>query len=44
VLAHGVSGQKMEKYYILGTALVCLICTVTPFAAGKLGHVKSELV
>ncbi|KAJ7796543.1 hypothetical protein B0H13DRAFT_2508761 [Mycena leptocephala] len=25
VLAHGVSGQKMEKYYILGTALVCLM-------------------
>ncbi|KAJ7833177.1 hypothetical protein B0H13DRAFT_2678968 [Mycena leptocephala] len=38
VLAHGVNGQNMEKYYILGTTLVCLICNVTPYAAGKLGR------
>ncbi|KAJ7930435.1 hypothetical protein B0H13DRAFT_1962130 [Mycena leptocephala] len=38
VLIHRLNGQKMEKYYILGTALVCLVCTVTPLAAGKLGR------
>jgi hypothetical protein len=32
----------MEKYYVFGTALVCLICNVAPYAAGKLGHVTSE--
>jgi hypothetical protein len=32
----------MEKYYIVGTALVSLICNVVPYAAGKLGHVTSE--
>jgi hypothetical protein len=44
VLAHDVNGQKMEKYYILGTTLVCLICNVTPYAAGKLGHATSEFI
>ncbi|KAJ6537959.1 hypothetical protein B0H19DRAFT_1270340 [Mycena capillaripes] len=28
VLAHNVNGQKMERYYVLGTTLVCLICNV----------------
>ncbi|KAJ7852843.1 hypothetical protein B0H14DRAFT_2759535 [Mycena olivaceomarginata] len=28
VLAHNVSGQKMERYYVLGTMLLCLLCTV----------------
>ncbi|KAJ7703866.1 hypothetical protein B0H14DRAFT_2647694 [Mycena olivaceomarginata] len=37
VLAHNVNGQKMEKYYILGTTLVGLICNVVPYASGKLG-------
>ncbi|KAJ7895199.1 hypothetical protein B0H14DRAFT_2681572 [Mycena olivaceomarginata] len=37
VLAYDVNGQKMEKYYVFGTALVCLICNVAPYAAGKLG-------
>ncbi|KAJ7101660.1 hypothetical protein C8R44DRAFT_988335 [Mycena epipterygia] len=37
VLAFNVNGQKMEKYYVLGAGLVCLICNVAPYAAGKLG-------
>ncbi|KAJ7844282.1 hypothetical protein B0H13DRAFT_2096826, partial [Mycena leptocephala] len=37
VLAYDVNGQKMEKYYVFGTALVCLICNIAPYAAGKLG-------
>ncbi|KAJ6508134.1 hypothetical protein C8R45DRAFT_966432 [Mycena sanguinolenta] len=37
VLAHNINGQKMEKYYVLGTALVSLICNVVPYASGKLG-------
>ncbi|KAJ7120024.1 hypothetical protein C8R44DRAFT_981985 [Mycena epipterygia] len=37
VLTYNVNGQKMEKYYVLGIGLVCLICNVTPYAAGKLG-------
>ncbi|KAJ7804609.1 hypothetical protein B0H13DRAFT_2158749 [Mycena leptocephala] len=37
VIAHNVSGQKMEKYYVLGTTLVSLICNVAPYASGKLG-------
>ncbi|KAJ7347610.1 hypothetical protein DFH08DRAFT_937003 [Mycena albidolilacea] len=37
VLAHNVNGQKMEKYYVLGTTLVGLICNVVPYASGKLG-------
>ncbi|KAF7355870.1 hypothetical protein MVEN_00915600 [Mycena venus] len=37
VLAHNVNGQKMEKYYVLGTMLVSLICNVVPYASDKLG-------
>ncbi|KAJ7861225.1 hypothetical protein B0H14DRAFT_3445555 [Mycena olivaceomarginata] len=37
VLAHNVNGQKMEKYYVLGTPLVSLICNVVPYASRKLG-------
>ncbi|KAF8181201.1 hypothetical protein K438DRAFT_1976298 [Mycena galopus ATCC 62051] len=37
VLAHNVNGQKMEKYYVLVTTLVSLICNVVPYASGKLG-------
>jgi hypothetical protein len=29
----------MEKYYILGTALICLIFNLAPYASGNLGHV-----
>ncbi|KAJ6629631.1 hypothetical protein B0H10DRAFT_2184257 [Mycena sp. CBHHK59/15] len=37
VLVHGFNGQQMEKFYILGTALVCLVCNVIPYAAGEIG-------
>ncbi|KAJ7445101.1 hypothetical protein FB451DRAFT_1433663 [Mycena latifolia] len=37
VLAHRVNGQRMEKYYVGGTAVVCGACSVTPYAAGRLG-------
>ncbi|KAJ6533253.1 hypothetical protein B0H19DRAFT_1187315 [Mycena capillaripes] len=37
VLAHNVNGQKMEKYYVLGTTLVSLVCNIVPYASGKLG-------
>ncbi|KAJ7777511.1 hypothetical protein DFH07DRAFT_951155 [Mycena maculata] len=37
VLVHGVNGQMMEKYYILGTSLLSLACGVAPYAAGALG-------
>ncbi|KAJ7623994.1 hypothetical protein B0H17DRAFT_1340460 [Mycena rosella] len=37
VLAHNVNGQKMEKYYVLGTTLISLICNVVPYASGKFG-------
>ncbi|KAJ7880131.1 hypothetical protein B0H13DRAFT_2542397 [Mycena leptocephala] len=42
VLAYNVNGQKMEPYYVFGTTLVCLLCNVVPYAAGKLGHGTSE--
>jgi hypothetical protein len=39
VLVHGVNGQQMEKYYILGAVLLTLACNVPPYAAGALGFV-----
>ncbi|KAJ7921922.1 hypothetical protein B0H13DRAFT_1984248 [Mycena leptocephala] len=42
VLAYDVNGQKMEKYYIVGTALVSLICNVVPYASGKLGWAVND--
>ncbi|KAJ7138155.1 hypothetical protein C8R44DRAFT_868483 [Mycena epipterygia] len=37
VLLHGVNGKMMEKYYIIGSTLLCLACSITPCAAGQLG-------
>ncbi|KAJ7889029.1 hypothetical protein B0H13DRAFT_2341692 [Mycena leptocephala] len=37
VLVHGVNGNKMEKYYIIGSLLLCGVCNGTPWAAGQLG-------
>ncbi|KAF7335704.1 hypothetical protein MVEN_02225900 [Mycena venus] len=42
VLAHNVNGQKMEKYYVLGTALVCLICNLVPYVSHKLGYSTND--
>ncbi|KAJ6572389.1 hypothetical protein DFH09DRAFT_1152860 [Mycena vulgaris] len=37
VLVYGVNGNRMEKYYIIGSLLFCGVCNVTPWAAGQLG-------
>ncbi|KAJ7181450.1 hypothetical protein C8R43DRAFT_1170326 [Mycena crocata] len=37
VLVHGLDGRKMEKYYVMGTCFLCLVCSITPLAAGQLG-------
>ncbi|KAJ7734451.1 hypothetical protein B0H16DRAFT_1892477 [Mycena metata] len=37
VLVYGVNGNKMEKYYIIGSLLLCGVCNGTPWAAGQLG-------
>ncbi|KAJ7352149.1 hypothetical protein DFH08DRAFT_1077903 [Mycena albidolilacea] len=42
VVVHNVNGQAMEKYYVAGTTLICLICTVPPYASGKLGKVPDS--
>nr|GAT57987.1 predicted protein [Mycena chlorophos] len=38
VLAAKVNGQRMEKFYIIGSSLVCLACNLTPLAAGRFGQ------
>ncbi|KAJ7866386.1 hypothetical protein B0H14DRAFT_2732873 [Mycena olivaceomarginata] len=37
VLVFGVNGNKMEKYYITGSVILCSACNITPLAYGKLG-------
>ncbi|KAJ7138173.1 hypothetical protein C8R44DRAFT_976005 [Mycena epipterygia] len=37
VLVHGVNGNKMEKFYIMGSFLLCGVCNGIPWAAGQLG-------
>ncbi|KAJ6539887.1 hypothetical protein DFH09DRAFT_1368687 [Mycena vulgaris] len=37
VLVYGVNGNKMEKYYIAGSVLLCAICNVPTWIAGELG-------
>ncbi|KAJ7852803.1 hypothetical protein B0H14DRAFT_3656743 [Mycena olivaceomarginata] len=39
VVVQNINGQAMEKYYVAGTTLICLICNVLPYASGNLGHV-----
>ncbi|KAJ7852808.1 hypothetical protein B0H14DRAFT_3656746 [Mycena olivaceomarginata] len=39
VVVQNISGKAMEKYYVAGTTLICLICNVLPYASGNLGHV-----
>ncbi|KAJ7167431.1 hypothetical protein C8R43DRAFT_985284 [Mycena crocata] len=41
VLVHRVDGRKMEKYYVMGTCLLCLVCNITPLAAGQLGFLAA---
>ncbi|KAJ7919638.1 hypothetical protein B0H13DRAFT_2656688, partial [Mycena leptocephala] len=37
VLIHGVSGNKMEKYYLFAAAFLCGACNIPPLIAGELG-------
>ncbi|KAJ7798386.1 hypothetical protein B0H14DRAFT_3492533 [Mycena olivaceomarginata] len=37
VLVYGVNGKKMEKFYLLGTVLVCAVCTIPTWVAGEFG-------
>ncbi|KAJ6530971.1 hypothetical protein DFH09DRAFT_1409646 [Mycena vulgaris] len=37
VLVYRVNGQRMEKYYILGTSVVCTACAMSAYASGSLG-------
>ncbi|KAJ7893347.1 hypothetical protein B0H14DRAFT_3671829 [Mycena olivaceomarginata] len=39
VVVYKISGQAMEKYYVAGTILICLICNIPPYASGNLRHV-----
>ncbi|KAJ7138154.1 hypothetical protein C8R44DRAFT_766945 [Mycena epipterygia] len=41
VLVYGVNGNMMEKYYIIGSSLLSLTCSITPYAAGQLGWTDS---
>ncbi|KAJ7712119.1 hypothetical protein B0H14DRAFT_3524178 [Mycena olivaceomarginata] len=38
VVMQNINGQAMEKYYVAGATLICLICNVPPYASGNLGH------
>ncbi|KAJ7649064.1 hypothetical protein DFH06DRAFT_1208902 [Mycena polygramma] len=42
VLVFGVNGNKMEKYYISGSTLVCAASTVPPWIAGELGWYDAD--
>ncbi|KAJ7618774.1 hypothetical protein FB45DRAFT_932438 [Roridomyces roridus] len=37
VLVYNFNGQRMEKYYVLGTILFNGVCLGAPYAAGRLG-------
>ncbi|KAJ7478897.1 hypothetical protein FB451DRAFT_1395511 [Mycena latifolia] len=37
VLIFGVNGNKMEKYYLLGAAILCGACNIPPWVVGKFG-------
>lgn len=37
-MVHGVNGQMMEKYYVIGAALMALCITIPPYAAGEYGY------
>ncbi|KAJ7861824.1 hypothetical protein B0H14DRAFT_2575742 [Mycena olivaceomarginata] len=37
ILVHKVNGQKMEKFYYLGTVIFAAACSITPLAAGVYG-------
>ncbi|KAJ7034838.1 hypothetical protein C8F04DRAFT_1100239 [Mycena alexandri] len=37
VLTFNLNGQRMEKYYIMGTALISGVCNILPYASGQFG-------
>ncbi|THU90579.1 hypothetical protein K435DRAFT_675819 [Dendrothele bispora CBS 962.96] len=37
VVVHRVNGQRMEKFYVIGSCLVSLCTTIPPYAAGQYG-------
>ncbi|KAJ7088786.1 hypothetical protein B0H15DRAFT_981755, partial [Mycena belliarum] len=37
VLVHGCNGQRLEKWYIIGTSVLCALVTIPPYAAGQFG-------
>ncbi|KAJ7138130.1 hypothetical protein C8R44DRAFT_868460 [Mycena epipterygia] len=37
VLVHGINGNKMEKFYVMGSFLLCGVCNGIPWAAGEFG-------
>ncbi|KAF7344111.1 hypothetical protein MVEN_01700900 [Mycena venus] len=37
VLVHQMNGQKMEKYYIIGTLVLCAACNIVPYASRQFG-------
>ncbi|KAJ7644826.1 hypothetical protein FB45DRAFT_1021571 [Roridomyces roridus] len=42
VLVHGVNGQMMEKYYLIGAALLTSVCSITTLAAGHFGYYEQD--
>ncbi|KAJ7736426.1 hypothetical protein B0H16DRAFT_1891928 [Mycena metata] len=37
VLVHQINGRKMEKYYVLGTLVLCAVCNIIPYASRQFG-------
>ncbi|THU90578.1 hypothetical protein K435DRAFT_841403, partial [Dendrothele bispora CBS 962.96] len=37
VVVHRVNGQRMEKFYVIGSCLISLCITTPPYAAGQYG-------
>ncbi|KAJ7465902.1 hypothetical protein FB451DRAFT_1261303 [Mycena latifolia] len=42
VLVYGVNGNKMEKYYTVGSLFICVVCNASPWIAGELGWYASS--
>ncbi|KAJ7465905.1 hypothetical protein FB451DRAFT_417974 [Mycena latifolia] len=42
VLVYGVNGNKMEKYYTIGSLFICVVCNASPWIAGELGWYASS--
>ncbi|THU90612.1 hypothetical protein K435DRAFT_728241 [Dendrothele bispora CBS 962.96] len=37
VVVHRVNGQRMEKFYVIGSCIISLCITIPPYAAGQYG-------